>query len=178
MRTLMGMESIGTTRLRLVPATAELVRLEIEQLPQFFKQLGVEPISDWPSDNLAQVLPFFFDQLTSEASLVGWLSWYWILDTPSTRQLVGGGGFKGTPDDGCVEIGYETRVAYRRKGIATEAVGAQVLWALNQPDVARVLAETREDNVASRGVLTKLGFSLVGDGLENGQLCYEIVRVF
>ena len=170
------MNPIVTTRLRLVPTTAEMIQLEIENLPQFFKQLGVVPIPDWPSDNLANALPFFRDQLSSQASLVGWLAWYWILVAPSTCQLVGGGGFKGAPVDGCVEIGYETRVAYRRKGIATEAVSAQVLWALNQPKVTRVLAETRGDNLGSRGVLTKLGFTLVDEGTESGLLCYELVR--
>ena len=170
------MEPIVTPGLRLVPATANLIQLEIENLPRFFQQLGVEPISDWPSENLADVLPFFLDQLTSEASLVGWLAWYWILDAPRTCQLVGGGGFKGAPVDGCVEIGYETRVAYRRKGIATEAVGAQVFWALNQPNVARVLAETRGDNLGSIRVLTKLGFTLVGDDSESRLLCYERAR--
>jgi RimJ/RimL family protein N-acetyltransferase len=170
------MEPIVTPRLRLLPATAALIQLEMENLPRLFQQLGVEPISDWPSDNLAAVLPFFLDQLTDKASLVGWLAWYWILDAPKTCQLVGGGGFKGAPVNGCIEIGYETRVVYRRKGIATEAVSAQVFWALNQPSVKRVLAETREDNLGSIGVLTKLGFTLVGNGSESGLLRYEMAR--
>lgn len=170
------MNPITTPRLRLVPATARLVKLEIERLSEFFDQLGVEPISDWPSDNLANVLPFFLDQLTSDATVEGWLAWYWLLPTPRSVQLVGGGGFKGRPADGKVEIGYETRIAYRRQGIATEAVSAHVRWALNQPGVTHVLAETREDNQGSRGVLTKLGFTLVGDGSESGLLRYEITR--
>lgn len=171
----LGMKSIVTPRLRLVPATAETIRLEMENPPGFFQRLGIQPIPDWPSDNLADVLPLFLDQLMSDASLVGWLAWYWILDTPQACQLVGGGGFKGAPVNGSVEIGYETRAAYRRTGIASEAVDAQVVWALGQPGVERVIAETREDNVASRGVLTKLGFTLVGDGLKSGLLCYEMV---
>jgi len=167
------MNPIFTSRLRLVPSTAELVQLEIENLPQFFRYLGVEPITDWPSENLADVLPFFRDQLASDPSLVGWLAWYWILDTPKGVQLVGGGGFKGAPTDGQVEMGYETRADYQRTGIATEAVGAQVAWALKHPDVSLVIAETREDNLASIGVLNKGGFVHVGSGSEAALLRFE-----
>ena len=167
------MNPLVTTRLRLVPSTAELIELEVEDLPQFFRHLGVAPIADWPSDNLADVLPFFRDQLASDASLVGWLAWYWILDTSNGAQLVGGGGFKGAPRDGQVEIGYETRAGYQRTGIATEAVRAQAAWALKHPDVSLVIAETREDNLASLGVLNKVGFVYVGSGSEAGLLRFE-----
>jgi len=78
-------------------------------------------------------------------------------------QLVGGGGFKGLPANREIEIGYETRLPYRRTGIASEAVSAQVLWALNHPSVTRVTAEVHVDNVASIGVLMKLAFDHVGE---------------
>jgi len=169
----LDMNPIVTPRLRLVAATAVLTDLEIEHLPQFFNQLGVEPAPDWPSDNLRDVLPFFRDQLTGNDSLVGWLSWYWILDESDGAKLVGGGGFKGPPSDGMVEIGYETRAAFRRCGIATEAVSAQVNWALAHADVNLVVAETREDNEASIGVLEKTGFKRAGSPSESGLYRYE-----
>lgn len=156
-----------------MPATFKLIQLEIENLPQFFKQLGLVPISDWPSDNLNNVLPFFRDQLGTDSSLVGWLAWYWILETSEGSQLVGGGGFKGPPANGEVEIGYETRVPYRRTGIASEAVGAQLIWALNHPSVTHVTAEVHVDNVASIGVLIKLAFDHVGEGSEDALLRFE-----
>ena len=167
------MAMITTARLRLVPANFKLIQLEIENLPQFFKELGVEPISDWPSDNLANVLPFFRNQLGTDPSLVGWLAWYWILDTSEGSQLAGGGGFKGAPTNGEVEIGYETRVPYRRTGIASEAVGAQVVSALNHPSVTHVTAEVHVDNVASIGLLLKLAFNHVGEGSKSDLLRFE-----
>ena len=167
------MPMITTARLRLVPTTANLTQLEIDDLPQFFRYLDVEPIADWPSDNLANVLPFFRDQLSSDPSLVGWLAWYWILDTPEGALLVGGGGFKGRPANGEVKIGYETRVPYRRTGIASEAVSAHVIWALNHPSVTHVTAEVHVDNVASIRVLMKLAFDHIGDGSENNLLRFE-----
>ena len=167
------MNLITTERLRLVPATAHLVQLEIENLPAFFETLGVGQIPDWPSNNLAHVLPLFRDQLEKHPSWVGWLTWYWILDGPDASQLIGGGGFKGAPVDAAVEIGYETRLSYRRMGLATEAVGAQVLWALEHPNVTYVTAETQADNVGSLGVLAKLHFVHVGAGSESGLLRFE-----
>ncbi len=167
------MKPIVTSRLRLIPATATLTDLEIEHLAQFFEQLEVEPASDWPSANLARALPFFREQLREDALLVGWLAWYWLLDTPAGTQLVGGGGFKGAPSDGMVEIGYETRSAFRRRGIATEAVSAQVNWALAHADVNVVVAETREDNKASIGVLEKIGFKRAGKPSESGLYRFE-----
>ena len=167
------MNPIMTPRLRLVPATANLVRLEIESLSEFFRHLWVEPIPDWPSENLAGVLPFFLEQLKKDPTLVGWLAWYWILDAPSGNQLVGGGGFKGAPCKGVVEVGYETRVSCRRRGYATEAVGSQVGWALRHSDVNRVIAETWPDNKGSLGVLGKLEFVQVEQGSEVGLLRFE-----
>lgn len=167
------MNTIETPRLRLVPATAELIRLEIEDLDTFSKQLGVQSVLDRPSENLASVLPLFLEQLENDPSLVGWLTWYWVHDTPEGAQLVGSGGFKGAPTDGAVEVGYETRVAYRRRGFAAEAVEAQVRWALQQLNVQRVVAETQLDNRGSIGVLHKLGFRRAGPGSELGLLRFE-----
>lgn len=76
-------------------------------------------------------------------------------------------GFKGVPDsDGSIEIGYGINPAYHGHGYATEMVHAMVSWALGQPAVSRVTAETREDNQASIRVLEKVGFRRIGARLE------------
>ena len=157
-----------TSRLRLVAATADLVQLEIEQRAQFFEQLGVELAEDWPSDNLASVLPLFLADLDRDPTLIGWMAWYWILEDPDGRELVGGGGFKGAPVRGLVEIGYETRPAFQRRGFATEAVDRLAQWALSHPTVDAVIAEASAHNEASIGVLRNAGFECVGAGSEAG----------
>ncbi len=165
---------LTTERLTLVPATAKTLHLEIEDPVQFFKLLNVQPIADWPSANLAHALPFFRDQLREDASLVGWLAWYWLLGTPAGTQLVGGSGFKGEPVEGIVEMGYETRSVFRRQGFATEAVGRLTQWALGHPTVAAVVAEADADNAASIGVLRTLGFHEIGPGSEPGLRRYRL----
>ncbi len=168
-----SMDPILIPRLRLVPATAELVRLEIDGAPEFFRCLRVLPVADWPPEELQDVLALFARQLEETPELVGWLSWYWVLRSPVREELVGGGGFKGGPVDGTVEVGYSTRVPFRRMGLATEAVGALTKWALDQHGVACVRAETSRENVDSIGVLSRLGYCRVGPGLEAGLLRFE-----
>ena len=90
------MDPIRTRRLELIPATADLVRAEIEDPARFFERLGVAVADDWPSENLQNVLPLFLEALQDPAN-VGWLAWYWI--DRAENALVGGGGFKGQPSD-------------------------------------------------------------------------------
>ena len=76
--------------------------------------------------------------------------------------------FKGFNDDGSVEIGYGIDEAYQGQGYATEAVNAAVMWALQQPGVTRVDAETESDNKASQRVLEKCEFIPLGIDGEEG----------
>ena len=167
------MKAIPTPRLELVPATAESVRAEMEDRERFFDMLGVEPAAGWPSEDLQGALPVFLDALSKDPESAGWWTWYWI--DRSKRALVGGGGFKGRPaTGGLVEIGYETRPAYRRRGYAAEAVGTIANWALGQPVVNCVIAETGEDNAASIGLLRRLAFEEVGVGSEPDLRRFEL----
>jgi ribosomal-protein-alanine N-acetyltransferase len=95
--------------------------------------------------------------------------WYgvWKIDRKNGTR-VGDLSFKGFPPDGGVEIGYGILEAHRNRGYATEAVKAAVAWALDQPGVTRVEAETEPDNAASRRVLEKCGFRPTGMMGEEG----------
>jgi len=95
--------------------------------------------------------------------------WYaiWIIETKDGTQL-GDLSFKGPAVDGAVEIGYGILTQYRGRGYATEAVGATVKWALSQPGVTRIQAETAPDNKASQRVLEKCCFQPTGKIGEEG----------
>ena len=76
--------------------------------------------------------------------------------------------FKGPPDaNGEIEIGYGTYEQFRGNGYMTEAVGALIEWAKQQPEVKAIAASTNKTNVASYTVLQKNQFVQVGesDGL-------------
>ncbi|MCQ2558996.1 MAG: GNAT family N-acetyltransferase [Oscillospiraceae bacterium] len=95
--------------------------------------------------------------------------WYavWFIRLHSGKTI-GDYCFKGLSDDGCVEIGYGLQPEYWGKGYTTEAVIAAVDWALRQPGVKRIEAETDPDNTASQRVLEKSGFVPTGTNGEEG----------
>lgn len=95
--------------------------------------------------------------------------WYaiWIIEGKDGTRL-GDLCFKGLAPDGSVEIGYGLLPEARGKGYATEAVDAAVRWALGEPGVTRVEAETDPENRASQRVLEKCGFRPTGTVGEEG----------
>lgn len=95
---------------------------------------------------------------------------YWACDwqiSLADGSSVGGIGFKGMPDErGCVEVGYGIDEAFQRRGYATEATRAMVGWALAQPGVRSVVAQTEPENAVSQKVLLASGFVRDGMGKE------------
>ena len=100
--------------------------------------------------------------------------WYamWMIELRDGTH-VGDLCFKGLEADGAVEIGYGIMEEYRGHGYATEAVDAAAAWALRQPSVIRVEAETESDNRASQRVLEKCGFLPSGTVGEEGPRFYK-----
>jgi len=91
--------------------------------------------------------------------------WYalWLLElNDGSGSIVGSLSFKGLDKSGVAEIGYGMKPEFEGKGLMTEAVSAVVDWALEQPGVMAVEAETEPDNIASRRVLEKAGFVPTG----------------
>ncbi len=83
----------------------------------------------------------------------------------SDGQAIGGVGFKGQPEGGCVEIGYGLVPSARGHGYAAEAVKALLPLAADH-GVSKVIAETTPDNVASQRTLIRAGFSRVSTDAE------------
>jgi [ribosomal protein S5]-alanine N-acetyltransferase len=86
-----------------------------------------------------------------------------MITRETTPRVVGSVVFHGAPDDdGIVEVAYGVEQSSQGNGYATEATRACVEWALEQPDVAAVRATTPPWHMASRRVLEKVGFVIVG----------------
>ena len=136
-----------------VAAALQLDREDAAQL------LGAMLPPDWPQQDLVDLLP-------GQAAL-GLLDepfGIWVLVERETGKVIGDAGFLGGPDaDGLVEIGYSVVPAARRRGMATEAAGALVTWALRQPGVRGVVATCDRDNVPSVRTLERLGFTRTGE---------------
>ena len=97
--------------------------------------------------------------------------WYaiWMIELKDGTHI-GELCFKGISEEGIAEIGYGIAEDYQGRGYATEAVSALTDWALMQPHVMCVMAETEESNIASQKVLNKAGFVPIGKIGEEGPL--------
>jgi ribosomal-protein-alanine N-acetyltransferase len=151
---------IQTKRLKLIPATVALARAEVADRNEFARLLGAPVPDNWPPEMLADALPTFLGWLEAAPDRAGWFGWYALaeVENPLSPVLVASGGFLGPPQDGMVEIGYSVLPQYEGQGYATEMVTALVQWAMEQPGVVRVVAETEWANPASVRVLLKAGF--------------------
>ena len=77
--------------------------------------------------------------------------------------VVGDIGFHAPPDrSGTVTVGYGLAPPARGRGYATEALRGIIDWALEQPEVRRVEADTSHGNLASRRVMERAGMRYVG----------------
>ena len=97
--------------------------------------------------------------------------WYavWFMKlADGSDEIIGDLCFKGITNDGIVEIGYGIHPLYEGNGYTTEAVNALVRWAVSQPRVTRVEAETDPENIASQKVLANVGFVANGEIGEEG----------
>ena len=107
--------------------------------------------------------------------------WYavWFMElkeNPGT--IVGDFCFKGVGDDGTVEIGYGLREGFCGNGYMTEALLSVSEWALKQDGVKKIIAETTDENEASKKVLQRAGFRFSGNYGEEGPIYYKSTDKF
>ncbi len=102
--------------------------------------------------------------------------WYtvWFMELKENPEtIVGDFCFKGVGNDGVVEIGYGLREGFCGNGYMTEALLTVSDWALKQDGVKKVIAETTEENEASKKVLQRAGFLFSGHYGEEGPVYYK-----
>ena len=150
------MLSIETSRLRVFPLLLAQLRLWAEDLPALERSLGYAyrgvPVEKALGDAR---------RLLAAAEEAGESPYrtVWMLVQREEGVIIGSAGFKGGPDEkGEVEIRYAMGKDYRRRGYMTEAVKAICCWALEQPEVAHITAETDLVSYPSQRILERLGF--------------------
>jgi RimJ/RimL family protein N-acetyltransferase len=90
---------------------------------------------------------------------------YYRISRLSDGRAIGGLGFKGQPEDGCVEIGYGLAPSARGHAYTAEAVIALLTVAADH-GVSKVIADTTLDNIASQRTLIRADFHLVSTDAE------------
>ena len=171
------MLDVMADRLRLVALDAWLAGLQTRDPAAFFTALNVQSEASWPPDYMDRVAMEWTEaRLNASPDDAGWYFWAFIWPdfVGGKDRLVGGGGFKGPPDEkGSVEIGYSMLTSFHEQGLATEAVEALVRWAFSTGQVREVIADTLPHLIASQRVLEKAGFVETGTREEDG---VKIVR--
>jgi RimJ/RimL family protein N-acetyltransferase len=156
---------IETARLRLHPLSPSLVALLVER--RWDAARATRPpfeITDQTFSDDAHVLALRHAQLTADPTEEPWL--YRVAVLEGTRTGIGRVGFHAPPDaDGMVEIGYRVLERFRRRGFAVEMAMALMSWAAAQ-GATHCLASVRPDNVASLGTIAKMGFTKVGEHID------------
>lgn len=105
----------------------------------------------------------WLDMVSSAQEPVAWIHGFSVHDR-KTGVRVGSGGFKGPPAEGEVEIAYGIDEPFRGKGFATTVATALTYYAFGQSShVKRVIAHTLPEKNASTSVLSKCGFTNVGE---------------
>lgn len=140
---------IKTKRLKIYPASQE-------QMEEF--------IAGQSDENLKTA---YREMLSGSLAHPKQWNWYaiWMIELEDGTHI-GELCFKGLDENGVAEIGYGISEKYQGQGYATEAVKAVTSWALKQPNVTAIEAETELENKASLRVLEKSGFVATG---KNGQ---------
>ena len=96
---------------------------------------------------------------------------HYVVIRSEDGQAIGGIGFKGPPRDGTAEIGYGLAPLGRGDGFAAEAVHALAGLA-REHGLWRLVADTKEDNTASRRTLEHARF--VTTGARDDLIFYEL----
>ena len=156
---------LTTAHLTLIAGTSQLTRMETNDRIHFARLLNASIPESWPL--------LLEDTHPIEPDAIGWGEWYFV--RTEGMVAIGAGAFKGIPTtDGTVEVGYSILSEYQGRGFGTVAVDALVKWALAQPNVTRVIAETLPQFAASIRVLEKLAFRRVGGGSAPGIIRFEL----
>ncbi len=147
-------------RLRFINCTSDILEQLFLGDDHLANYLKINVPMKW-SDFGEEPFQFVYNHLVQNPDSAHWLSWFPILI--SENMLVGNCGFKGSPKNGEVEIGYEVAEQYREKGLATEIAGALIEYAYTFPEVKTIVAHTLSFENPSTSVLRKCGFHFIGE---------------
>lgn len=170
------MRTIRTQRLRLTPVTVQNAGTlwTVLQQPDLRSYQELPTVSASAFTEMVSKRPKVLRQGTSGR-------FEWLLYMHRIRKPVGWVSLRMAerdPDSG--EIGYSIVRDFRRRGIASEAVRALLEEAFTHGGIQRVNAYCLSENVASRKLLERLGFSADGvlprGATVNGQIVDVLVH--
>jgi ribosomal-protein-alanine N-acetyltransferase len=151
---------LETDRLEIIPLNGHQLKLLTEDMNQFEQEMNCQYCGE---EMEGMILEFFKGQIEAVQKNSENYFWhtFWLFKLKNEGKFIGSACFKNAPyDNGQVEIGYGINKNFQNLGYTTEAVNALCKWALNQPYVTRLVAETEKDNIPSQRVLKKCNMKL------------------
>jgi RimJ/RimL family protein N-acetyltransferase len=163
-------EPIRSERLDLISVGLDFVRAALEgNLDDAGRYAGVTLPAGWNRE-AESALRYRRTQMEADPSTRPWL--LRLIMIRDTGEMAGYVNFHAPPGhDGWVEIGYQIRPEFRRRGLAFEAAMAMFRWA-GARGVGRFRVSISPDNQPSLAMAQKMGFTRIGeqwddiDGLE------------
>jgi RimJ/RimL family protein N-acetyltransferase len=161
--------TLTTARLRLRP----LAPAEMQALLAGVPVPGLRWAEGYPLDGTLVAVAMQEDLVKRGVDRGGFCHYQVVL--ADQDLVIGDVGFHAPPDElGEVSVGFGIVPAARRRGYAAEALRAVLEWALQQPEVRVIHADTDLVNLASQRVLAAVGMRLAAD--EGDRKVYEIHR--
>lgn len=152
--------TLETPRLLLRPLSssdeADLIALDND--PDVMRYVGSPPGVKSPAETAERARLRIRESARGDYEPLG----FWRIEGRGDHAFHGIGALIRMPDGEDVEVAYRLAWSAWGRGIATEAVGALVAYALGPLALPRVVAVTYPANQASQRVLDKLGFERRG----------------
>jgi RimJ/RimL family protein N-acetyltransferase len=159
------MTVLRTSRLSLEPITLPMVEAVMLGRREDAERVANARLPEaWPNRALIErAYTASLDEIRADPERRLWGDRLMIVTEPGDRKVVGSIVFHGRPgDDGIAEVAYGVEESSRSQGLATEATGACVKWALEQEGVVAVRATTHPWHLASLRVIQKIGMTQAG----------------
>ncbi len=149
---------LETPRLKIIPLELCQLELLLAGTPQMEAALGLAASGNELDEHTREAMAYLYDLALKTPAAFPWIT-NWQIVLKDRNVAVGSLCFLNVPDAaGEVEVGYGIHPEFRGRGLMTEALQCVADWALAQPAVKRVLAESEPENAASHRVLDKSGF--------------------
>jgi [ribosomal protein S5]-alanine N-acetyltransferase len=160
------MPRISTSRLLLVPMSLPMLEAVLANRREMAEAMvGAVFPQAWPGEELiSRAFPYSMEAVRAEPERRLWGDSLVVRHATgsSPARVVGSVVFHGRPENGVAEVGYGIDEEERGQGVATEATGACVEWALSEPGISAVQATTFPWHLASLAVIRKLGMQPAG----------------
>ncbi len=162
----MSVPPINTKRLQLVSLSPTFIDALLEGRCAEAEEAGQISLADaWPDEPDIRFLRMRLEQMRAAPAAQEWLVRAMVL--PPSREMIGHIGFHGPPEViGRAELGYAVFPSHRRSGYAVEAVLGMMDWAHREHGVERFFVSISPKNAASLAMAAKLGFSLIGEQMD------------